>query len=405
MAHVVLINPRFEVSFWGQEYVLPFMGKRAVSPALALPLLAALTPRSHSVTIIDENVDSIDFDAIASADIVGVTGMSVQRLRMREILAELNRRGSFTVVGGPWVSANESYFEDLADVIFVGEADDSWPRFLAEWQNGVHSTRYEQHERTDMRKLPTPRFDLLKMEHYLCGTVQISRGCPYRCDFCDIIAIFGRKPRLKTARQVIDELEALRQQGMRSVFIVDDNFIGNKKQIKILLEELIKYQKKYAYAFRFNTQASLDLSEEVQLMQLMTEANFTRVFIGIESPNLAALGEASKLHNIDKGATLVDRVNRIQDAGLEVEAGMILGFDADTSAVFRAQVEFIREARIIVAMVGMLYAIPGTPLHTRLAADGRIDECDLSEYGTNVIPLQLSRDELRAGYIEVMNDI
>ena len=210
MADIVLINPRFEVSFWGLQYALPFFGKKANIPSACLPLLAALTPPGHSVTLIDENVEPLDFDRLARADIVGITGMIVQRSRMREILVELKRRGAFTVVGGPWVSVQEDYFGDLADVIFVGEADEAWPNFLQEWQQGRHARRYEQAERTDMTQVPPPRFDLLKMHDYMFGSIQFSRGCPFQCEFCDIIVMFGRRPRLKTSAQLIAELEALR---------------------------------------------------------------------------------------------------------------------------------------------------------------------------------------------------
>jgi radical SAM superfamily enzyme YgiQ (UPF0313 family) len=402
MANIVLINPRFEVSFWGMEHALPFMGKRASMPVSALPLLAALVPANHNVRLIDENVEGVDFDEVAKADLVGLTGMSVQRFRMREILTELKKRGAFTVVGGPWVTVNESYFKDLADVVFIGEADESWPQFLQEWQTGDFQKRYEQKERTDMAKLPTPRFDLLKMQHYLSGSVQFSRGCPFRCEFCDIIVTFGRRPRLKRIEQVIDELESLRAQNIRTVFIVDDNLIGNKKDIKALLKSVIEYQKDRDYPFRFFTETSLDLAEDAELMELMAEANITRVFIGIESPSEASLKETRKLQNIGKTASIVERVHRIQSAGIEVSAGMIMGFDSDDKSIFEAQVSFIKDARILTAMAGMLYAIPKTPLHERLSLEGRIDESDVSEYGTNVIPLRLTRDELRSGYIDVM---
>src|SRR5262245_39333587 len=181
-------------------------------PPGSLPLLAALTPAQHRVTLIDENVEALNFDEAARADIVGVTGLSVQRLRMREILTELKERGVFTVVGGPWVSVQEDYFGDLADVIFVGEAEETWPRFLEEWQQGRHGPRYEQAEKTDMTRVPVPRFDLLKTRHYLFGSLQFSRGCPFQCEFCDIIVTFGRRPRLKTSAQVLAELDALRAQ-------------------------------------------------------------------------------------------------------------------------------------------------------------------------------------------------
>src|SRR5437868_2433222 len=285
MADIVLINPRFEVSFWGMEHALPFMGKRANLPVACLPLLAALTPAEHSITLLDENVEAINFERCARADIVGVTGMSVQRFRMKEILAELKRRGCFTVVGGPLVTVSEDYFEGLADVIFIGEAEETWPRFLAEWKQGLHQYRYEQAEKTDMSKVPTPRFDLLKMQHYLFGSVQFSHGCPFQCEFCDIIVTFGRRPRLKTSAQIIAELEALRAQHIDIAFIVDDNLIGNKKAVKVLLRDLVAYQRANGYPFDFFTEASLDLAEDDELIRLMVDANIMSVFVGIESPN------------------------------------------------------------------------------------------------------------------------
>src|SRR3954452_153139 len=238
MADLVLINPRFDVSYWGLEHALPLFGKRANLPVASLPLLAALTPAGHTVTLLDENVEPIDFDRVARADIVGVTGMSVQRFRMREILDELRGRGVFTAVGGPGVTVQEDYFGDLADVIFVGEAEETWPRFLDEWKGGRHAARYEQADKSDMAAVPTPRFDLLKMRHYLFGSLQFSRGCPFQCEFCDIIVTFGRRPRIKTSAQIIAELEAMWAQGMRIVFIVDDNLIGNKKAIKEVLRDV-----------------------------------------------------------------------------------------------------------------------------------------------------------------------
>src|SRR3954469_4630605 len=222
MADIVFINPRFEVSYWGMEHCLPFMGKRANLPVACLPLLAALTPAEHTVTLMDENVEAINYERLAKADIVGVTGMSVQRFRMKEILAELKRRGVFTVVGGPLVTVQEDYFGDLADVVFIGEAEETWPQFLNEWKQGLHQVRYEQLEKSDMAKVPTPRFDLLKMRHYAFGSVQFSRGCPFQCEFCDIIITFGRRPRIKSSEQILAELDAMRREGVRIAFIVDD---------------------------------------------------------------------------------------------------------------------------------------------------------------------------------------
>jgi radical SAM superfamily enzyme YgiQ (UPF0313 family) len=405
MADIVLINPRFEVSYWGLEHALPLIGKQANLPVACLPLLAALTPAEHTVTLIDENVEALDWHRIARADIVGLTGMIVQRQRMREILTELKARGVFTVVGGPWVSVQEDYFDELADVIFVGEAEDTWPLFLEEWRQGRHQQRYEQAQKSDMTRVPTPRFDLLKMRRYLFGSVQFSRGCPFQCEFCDIIVTFGRRPRLKTSSQIIAELEALRAQKIDIVFIVDDNLIGNKKAVKVLLQDLIAYQEGNGYPFDFFTEASLDLAEDEELLRLMVDANIVSVFIGIESPNEKSLRETKKYQNLRQAGTIVERVHRIQRTGIEVWCGMIVGFDNDDGSVFDAQRHFLREARIPSVMLGMLAAIPKTPLYARLAAERRLDPADEPDYGTNVIPLRMTREELRDGYIQLMCDL
>ncbi|BBZ10521.1 B12-binding domain-containing radical SAM protein [Mycobacterium branderi] len=405
MADIVLVNPRFEVSYWGLEYALPLLGKKCNLPTACLPLLAAVTSAGHSVTIVDENVEPLDYDRLARADIVGLTGMIVQRHRMREILRELKARGVFTVVGGPWVSVQEDYFDGLPDVIFVGEAETTWPQFLDEWSHGRHRQRYEQREPTDMTRVPVPRYDLLKIKDYLFGSIQFSRGCPFQCEFCDIILIFGRRPRLKTSAQVIAELEAMRKQHMHIAFVVDDNLIGNKVAVKRLLRDLAAWQAAEGYPFMFFTEASLNLAEDDELMQLMDAANIVTVFIGIESPNEESLRETKKYQNVRKGGTIVDRVRTVQDSGIEVWCGMIVGFDHDDTRIFKAQRELVRQTDIMHAMVGMLAAIPKTPLHTRLKNEGRLDLDDEQTYGTNVIPLGMTRDELRDGYIELMRDL
>lgn len=402
MADIVLINPRFEVSYWGLEHALPILGKRANVPTAALPLLAALTPRGHTITLVDENVEPIDFDRCARADIVGLTGMSVQKERMRQILFELRRRGAFLVVGGPWATVKEDDFSGLADVIFVGEAEETWPRFLLEWEQGTQAARYEQAERTDMTTVPVPRFDLLKARHYAFGSVQFSRGCPFQCEFCDIIVTFGRRPRIKSSRQILAELDGLRAQGFRMAFIVDDNLIGNKKAIRDVLVEVIAWQEQRGYPMTFFTEASLDLADDPELMALMVEANIASVFVGIESPNEASLRETKKYQNVRAGGTMVEKVRRIQEAGMEVWCGLIVGFDHDDATIFDAQIRFAAESRVIQVMVGMLSAIPKTPLYDRLMAEDRLDPGDNPEFGTNVIPLGLSREELRDGYLRVL---
>jgi radical SAM superfamily enzyme YgiQ (UPF0313 family) len=401
-ADVVLVNPRFEASYWGLERALPLLGKRAAMPVASLPLLAALTPPPHRVRIVDENVTPLDFDDVARADIVGVTGMSVQRRRMHEVVAELARRRTLTVVGGPWVSVAEDALQGVSAATFIGEAEQTWPRFLDDWARGTIQARYEQPARTDMTQVPVPRYDLLDMGQYLFGSVQFSRGCPFQCEFCDIIVTFGRRPRLKTPAQVLAELDQLLMLGMEVVFIVDDNLIGNRKAIVPLLEAVRDWQEVHGFPFVFVTEASLDLAEEPELMQLMLAANILSVFIGIESPDEASLVETRKHQNVRADRSLVERVLAVQRAGLEVWAGMIAGFDHDDETVFDAQAAFLREAGIAQAMIGMLYAIPKTPLHARLAAEGRLDDDDAPRFGTNVVPARMGRQALRDGYVDLM---
>ncbi|NTJ68251.1 B12-binding domain-containing radical SAM protein [Agrobacterium rhizogenes] len=405
MAHIVIINPRFETSYWGMEHALPLFDAKANLPVACLPLLAALTPAEHTVTLVDENIEPIDYGLCERADIVALTGMIVQRFRMTEILTELKRRNCFIVVGGPWVTVKEDYFGNLVDVSFIGEAEETWPKFLAEWQEGHHARRYEQSDRTDMSTVPVPRFDLLKMDDYAVGSIQFSRGCPFTCDFCDIIVVFGRKPRIKTSIQIIAEMEALLASGMDTAFIVDDNLIGNKKAIKEVLRDVVAWQERHHYPMTFLTEASIDLADDAELMQLMVDANIRTVFIGIETPNEEALRETKKLQNLRKGGTMLEKIHSIQQTGMEVWCGMILGFDSDDATIFDAQRVFIKDARIVNAMIGMLAAIPKTPLYTRLAKEGRLDHDDPPAYGTNVIPLNLSRETLRDGYLSVLSDL
>jgi radical SAM superfamily enzyme YgiQ (UPF0313 family) len=405
LADIVLINPRFEMSFWGLEAALPFLGKRANLPVGALPLLAALTLPPHSITIIDENVEEIDYERCRRADIVGVTGMIVQRRRMRSVLVRLKEMGCYTVVGGPWISVSEQDFGDLADAIFVGEAEETWPQFLADWSSGAAQARYEQNEKTDMSTVPTPRFDLLKMNRYAFGSIQFSRGCPFQCEFCDIIVIYGRKPRIKTRQQIIAELEALLATKTQFIFVVDDNLIGDKKAMKGILTHVVAWQQERGYPFMFVTEASLDLADDPEMMSLMVRANFNGVFVGIESINERALRETKKTQNMRNSGTLVEKVERIHRSGLEVWAGFIVGFDNDSEDVFENQLEFVEATQLSVVMVGMLSAIPKTPLYARLEKEGRLDLTDPPPHGTNVIPLKMNRKRLSRGYARLMADL
>ena len=406
MADIVIINPRFDISFWGLEHCMQLFGKRANLPVSCLALLAALVPDHHQVTLVDENVEDIDFDRLGQANLVCLTGMSIQGQRLVEILDEVRSRGVMTVVGGPMATVEPEMLEGIADVIFVGEADETWPQFLSEWEQGRHETRYKQQDKTDVAELPLPRVDLLKVDRYMFGSLQISRGCPFTCEFCDIIVTFGRRPRLKTSEQVLAELEAFERAGLKIIFVVDDNLIGNKKAIKPILRDIVRWQQERAYPLTLFTEASLDLAEDEELMELMGLANFQSVFIGIETPNEESLRETKKLQNVRPNAgTLVERVHRVQQHGIDVWCGMIVGFDHDDLSIFDVLPTFLVEARISAALIGLLHAIPTTPLYDRLKLAGRLNDDDASErYGTNVVPLGMSREELRDGFVQVMQD-
>jgi len=290
----------------------PPSGKRANLPVACLALLASLVPHQHEVRLIDENVEDIDFARLASADLVCLTGMSIQGRRVREILEEVRSLGVMTVVGGPLATVEEETLDGLADVVFVGEADETWPQFLRHWEQGRYKSRYEQQEKTDVTRLPLPRIGLLKTDRYMFGSMQISRGCPFTCEFCDIIVTFGRRPRLKTSAQVLAELEGFRRAGLNIIFVVDDNLIGNRKAIKPILRDIIEWQQQRAYPLTLFTEASIDLAEDEELMELMGLANFQSVFVGIESPNEDSLLETKKVQSVRPNAgTLLDRVRRI----------------------------------------------------------------------------------------------
>jgi len=365
----------------------------------ALPHLAGLVP-DHEVYLLDENVEEIDFTFLKGFDIVGVTGMVVQRDRMREILRTLREMGIFTVVGGAYASVDEGFFEGLCDVLFSGEADETWPEFVELFAAGKeYPELYKQKNFTDMTTLPKPRFDLLKIDRYASGATQFSRGCPFQCEFCDIIVIFGRRPRTKRPEQVLEELDDMRKAGFFSCLIVDDNFIGNKKAAKELLRLIIPWQRKLGYPLRLTAQASINLADDPELLELMYQANFRSAFIGIETPRAASLNETKKFQNT-AGDSLEAKLARIHNAGLDVSAGFIVGFDNDDKAIFEEQFRFIQDNGIPHAMVGTLIAIPKTPLFERLEKEGRLR---LDDTSCNIVPKQMTPAELKQGYWDLLN--
>ncbi len=397
---ICLINPRFEPSYWGFEYALPLYpgDKRSTMISGALPTVAALCG-DHQVYLLDENVEDIDWDSLRDYDLVGVTGMNVQKSRIREILVRLRELNIFTVVGGPLVSVQESFFAGLCQAVFIGEAETTWPQFLDDFAHGRPTQRrYEQPEPTVMTTVPRPRYDLLKVGRYASGSLQFSRGCPFQCEFCDIVVIYGRRPRLKEPSQVLAELDDMRRAGFHSAFIVDDNFIGNKTKAKALLEQVVPWMEQHGYPLRLTTEASIDLADDPELLELMYRANFRSVFIGIETPRRESLQEMKKFQNL-RGDSLSAKLARIQNAGLDIHAGFIVGFDSDDREIFEEQFHFIQDNGITLAMVGMLQAIPRTPLYERLQREGRLVDDDPN---CNFVPWKMSRDELRQGYWDLV---
>ena len=393
---IYLIAPKNPESFWTFDRVLPSLGKRCVFPNLALPTVAGLTPPPHEVVLCDENVEPVDFDT--DADVVGITGFVVHKRRMFELAAAFRRRGKLVVAGGPFATLCPEELRGQVDVLVVGEAEYTWPQFVRDYEAGAWQAEYRQEEKPSMLDSPRPRFELLKAARYRSMAIQFARGCPYNCEFCDIIVMYGRRPRTKSVAQVMAEVEAIHALGIGNIFVVDDNFIGNKKEAKALLVALAAWQAARGYPLEFMTEVSLNVAQDDELLRLMAQAHFTTIFVGIESPRVASLAETNKTQNTR--ADIVASVHRIQAAGIEVMAGMIVGFDHDDPTIFEEQFRFIQQARIPISMTGMLNAVPRTPLHDRLRAAGRLIAESVGDQFvfTNIVPAGMSRLELYEGY-------
>jgi radical SAM superfamily enzyme YgiQ (UPF0313 family) len=406
---LLLINPRLPESFWSFSWAFRNVAtdKRAAISPLGLATVAALTPPGWDITITDENVEAIDWNA--EADVVGVCGMAVQFPRQREIAEHFRRRGSYVVVGGSYASLCPGEYADVADTVVAGEAEYVWPRFCADFEKGQPLPLYQETGTVNLEDSPVPRHDLLKLDRYQSVAVQFSRGCPFRCEFCDIIITFGRKPRAKSLPQVERELDLLRGLGVRSVFFVDDNLIGHLPRCKELLRMLAEYQQRHRRPFAFGAETSANVATTPELLPLLRAAGFEWVFIGIETPSKEALLETRKEQNTR--ADMLDSLRRIYAHGIDVYASFIVGFDADDSSVFDRQYEFILESGIIVASVALLLALPRTPLFDRLKREGRLrspgepHQLWNNLIDTNVVPRNMQHAELLAGFRDLIRRV
>ncbi len=406
--NALLVYPEFPDTFWSFKHALPFQGKRSAYPPLGLLTVSALLPGRWQRRVVDLNVRRLKDSDLDWAEVVFFSGMIVQGPSMKEQITRCKRRGLRTVVGGPITSAQDAAIAE-ADHIVEGEAEDLIAGLAADLERGVARRHYQADRLPDLSRVPLPHLHLADLNRYSSMPVQYSRGCPFTCEFCDIIEIYGRRPRTKAPEQVLAELNQIYRLGWRSrVFLVDDNFIGNKKNVKVLLPRLVEWMCDHKYPFSLITEASLNLAEDEELLRLMREARFSSVFLGIETPVEASLKETTKFQNLRRD--LLESVKLIQAYGIEVMAGFIVGFDNDPPDVFDRQIQFIRDAAIPLSMVGLLTALPNTQLWRRLKAEGRILKASLAKSGSdtladlNFIP-KMDRQELVAGYRRILETI
>jgi radical SAM superfamily enzyme YgiQ (UPF0313 family) len=402
---ILLVYPEFPDTFWSFKHALKFVRKKAGAPPLGLLTVAAMLPCEWEKRLVDLNVTNFMYEDLEWADYVFVSAMVVQRESARAIIERCKFAGVKVVAGGPLFTMEYKQFPDV-DHFVLNEAEATLAPFLRDLELGQARRVYTSTEYPDIHQSPTPLWQLADLRHYDSVGIQFSRGCPFNCDFCNVTALLGHRPRTKTTAQILAELDSLYALGWRkSIFFVDDNFIGNRKHVKTeLLPALIEWRKGKT-GLRFNTEVSINLADDPMLLRLMVQAGFDTVFVGIETPNEDSLTECSKSQN--KGRNLVDSVKQLQRAGLQVQGGFIVGFDNDSPLIFQQQVDFIQKSGIVTAMVGLLQAPLGTRLYERMKKEGRLvnefsgDNVDGS---TNIVP-KMGIEPLREGYRKILSQI
>lgn len=402
---ILLVYPMYPDTFWSFKHALKFISKKASFPPLGLLTVASMLPKEWNKKLIDMNVHPLTDDDILWADYVFISSMSIQSESTNEVIRRCNKLKTKIVAGGPLFTSSSEYYETV-DHLVLNEAEITLPQFLNDLDYSKPKHKYTTEEWADIAATPLPQWDLISLKNYSSMNLQYSRGCPFECDFCDITVLYGRRPRTKTREQILAELNALYDTGWRGpVFFVDDNFIGNKAKLKKeILPAISTWMTERNDPFYLNTEASINLADDEILMDQMIKAGFEAVFIGIETPNEESLLECNKKQNSKRDLLL--SVRKIQQAGLEVEAGFIVGFDNDPSSIFDKLANFIQESGIVTAMVGLLNAPRGTKLQKRLEKEGRLleDFSGNTDFKINFIP-KMDLKVLLKGYQEILDKI
>jgi radical SAM superfamily enzyme YgiQ (UPF0313 family) len=403
---ILMIYPESPLTFWSLKHTLKIVNKKALMPPLGLLTIAAMLPSDYEVKLIDMNVVELTDDDILWADMVFISAMIIQKESFRDVVIRCNRLNRPIAAGGPYPTSSFRTIEGV-DHFLLGEGESVIHKFLNDFENGFPDKIYISESKPDIKTTPMPRFDLINIKDYGSMPLQFSRGCPFNCEFCDIIEMFGRKPRLKSVTQFIDELDAVYNTGFRGlIFIVDDNFIGHRGEVIKLLKAINDWQSERFFPFTFFTEASINLAADDELLELMTACAFTMVFIGIETPDVTTLVSANKQQNVKHD--LYESVITIQKKGIEVIAGFILGFDTDTEDIFDRQINFIQKAGIPMAMIGIMLALPGTQLYRRLEKEDRIlyetSGNNTNIFDMNFIPV-MDKEQIIDGYKRILSTL
>ena len=403
---ILMIYPEFPDTFWSFKHALNFVRKKSSSPPLGLLTIASMLPKNWEKRLVDMNIEKLKDKDILWADMVFVSAMTVQRKSSTEVIEKVKALGKPIAAGGPLFTMDPEAFPSV-DYLILNEGEITLPLFLSDFEAGKAKRVYETDEFPDIKCSPMPDWSLIKLNKYDSMSVQFTRGCPFACDFCNVTSLLGRKMRLKDTQQFVAEIDALYQLGWRrNIFVVDDNFIGNKRVLKEeLLPALIEWRKGKKGCL-FITEASINLSDDEELIEMMVKAGFTQVFIGIETPEEASLAECSKSQN--RNRDLVSNIHKLQSHGLQVMGGFIVGFDNDNEGTFQRQIDFIQRSGIVTAMVGLLQAPFGTELYQRMLREGRLKAEDYSgdnvDGETNIIPV-MDDGKLKAGYRKILDSI